>query len=212
MTHEERTKASNRQDPAWAARVVRNIGQIETDFFHAAGTVSEEIMREAVKAIRKVAIAPWLVVEAGLSAQIVCPEWKMTKGVGTGDMWLELSELAIDEDDDEHSWLAAATKAGPTQLGVELVFRRGLQDHAETMIRDTKVLAALSKLGFTRSEADPTLFIEVEISAEILAKGFEQNDITAALAPVGQAFAKAIAAKAELDKLLEQIRGAAKRK
>jgi hypothetical protein len=212
MDHEQRAKAANLQDPKWAARVVRSIGQIEADFYHAAGPLSERVMREAVQAIGKIATSPWQIVETGWSAQIVCPEWKMTKGVGTGDMWLELSELVVDEDDDDHSWLAAAVKAGPTQLCIELMFRKGLQDQAQSVIRDDKAMAALWKLGFARDETEPRLFIPIEIPAEKLAQSFEQNDLAAGLAPVGKAISQAIAAKAELDKLLEQVRGAAKRK
>lgn len=213
MDHEQRTKAAKAQDPKLAARIVRSIGQIEADFYHAAGPLSERVMREAVQAIGKVATSPWQVIEAGWSAQIVCPEWKMTKGVGTGDMWLELSELSIDdEDDDDHSWLAAAVRAGPTQLCMELIFRKGLQDQAQSVIRDDKAMAALWKLGFVRDETEPRLFIPIDIPAEKLAQSFEQNDLTAGMAPVGKAMSLAIAAKAELDKLLEQVRTAAKRK
>lgn len=213
MDHAQRTKAANQQDPKWAARVVRSIGQIEADFYYASGYLSERLMGEAVQAISKVAKAPWQVVEAGLSAQVVCPEWKMTKGVGTGDMWLELAELVNDEDDeDDHSWLAAAVKAGPTQLCIEVMFRRGLQDQAEAVIRDDKALAAIWKLGFLRSESDLRLFIPIVIEAQRLALiGFEQNDLAAALTPIGKAMEQALAAKAELDKLLEQVRAKAKR-
>lgn len=212
MDHDQRTKAAKSQDPAWAARVIRNIAQIETDFFHAFDHVSERIMSEAVQAIHKVAMHPWQVVESGMSAQIVCPEWKMTKGVGTGDMWLELAEIGADEDDDERSWLSAAVKAGPTQLGFELTFRRGLQDQAGLIIRDDKAIAALLKLGFARLDAGPSLIVPIDIAAEKLAQGFEQNDLTAALAPVGGSLSKALAAKVELDKFLSQVRLAPKRR
>jgi hypothetical protein len=212
MDHDQRTKAAKSQDPEWAARLVRNIAQVEADFFHAAGAISERMMSEAVQSMHKANAAPWQVVETGLSALIVCPDWKMVRGNGTGDMWLELSEIGADEQDDEHCWLAAAVKAGPTQLGIEVKFRPGLQDHADAVIRDDKVIAALLKLGFAREETDLVLFVPVQIAAEKLAQGFEQNDLGAALAPVGASVAKAIAAKAELDKVLLQVREAAKRK
>jgi hypothetical protein len=58
MDHDTRTKATNRQDPEWATKVIRNIGQIEADFFHAAGHLSEQMMTEAFLAIEKVVAAP----------------------------------------------------------------------------------------------------------------------------------------------------------
>lgn len=212
MDHEQRMAAAKRNDPVLAARIVRDISQIEADFYHSAGPLSERIMREAVQAISKVAVAPWQVVEVDWSARIVCPEWKMIRGVGTGDMWLELAELSADEEGYEHSWLAAALKAGPTQLCIAVVFRPGLQDYAAGVLQDDKAVAGLKKLGFVRDDTELLLFVPIDIANELLAQGFEQNDLTAALAPIGKAMSKAIAAKAELDKLLEQVRTAAKHK
>ncbi|MDO7843764.1 hypothetical protein [Sphingomonas immobilis] len=211
MNHEQRTKIARRDNVQLSARVIRNIAEIEADFYHAAGPVSDRIMLEAVQLITKIATPPWQVIEAGSSAQIVCPEWKMTRGVGIGDMWLELSEFSADEDDRDHSWLAAAVKAGPTQLCIELMFRNGLRDLSKVTLRDDKAVAELLKLGFVRDETDQQFFVPIDIPAELLAQGFEQNDLDAALAPVGKALEKAIAAKGELDKLLEKVRAAAKR-
>lgn len=211
MDHEQRTKAATQQDPKLAARIVRSIGQIEEDHYFASGLLSERLMREAVQAVKKVAIAPWQVVEAEWTAQIVCPEWKMTKGVGTGDAWLELAEVCADEERD-FTWISAAVGAGPTRLGLELMYRRGLQDTAQAAIRDDKLVAALWKAGMVRDEMEPRLFFPIDIPAEALAQGFETNDLAKALAPVGKAVQHAIAAKAELDKLIEQVRTTAKRK
>lgn len=212
MDHEHRAKAANRQDHEWAARVVRTIGQIEADFFHAAGPLSERMMTEGLLAIEKVAKDPWQVIENDWMTQVVCPDWKMTRGVGTGDMWLQVSEISADEEGNEHTWIAAATKTGPSFLCVELVFRRGLQDYAEAIIRDDKAVAALWQQGFARDEESLALFVPIHIPAEKLAQAFEQNDLTATVAPFGKAMAQAIAAKPALDTLLEQVRAAAKRK
>ena len=211
MDHEHRLAAVNAHDPVLAARIIRGIAQVEDDYFFASGPLSERMMEEAVQAIAKAATVPWHVVEVDWTAQIVCPEWKMTKGVGTGDAWLELAEICADEDRD-FSWISAAVGVGPTQLGLELMFRRGLQDAAQTVIPDDKVVAALAKLGMTRDETATRLFFPVAIPAEMLAQGFEANDLAKALAPVGKAVTKAIAAKAELDKLVEQVRAAGKRR
>ncbi len=74
------------------------------------------------------------------------------KGVGTGNMWLELGELSSYPDGYEHSWLAAALKAGPTQLCIAVKFRRGLQDFAEAILQDEKAIAGLKKAGFKRDD------------------------------------------------------------
>lgn len=212
MDNEQRIAAATQNERASAARIVRSIEQIEADFFLASAALSERMMREAVQSIRKVVPAPWQVVEAGWSAQIGCPEWKMTKGVGTGDAWLELTEICSDGER-EFSWISAAVGAGPTRMGLELMFRRGLQDSAQAVIRDNKVVvAALGKLGMVRDETDPRLFFPIDIPSEALAQGFETGDLAGALAPVGKAVEKAIAAKAELEKLVEAVRSMAKRK
>jgi hypothetical protein len=212
LDHEQRMAASERVNPEVAARIVRNLGQIEADFFHSAWTLSERLMHEAFLAISQAAPAPWEVSEVDWSTRIVCPEWKMTKGVGTGDMWLELGELSPDPDGYERSWLATALKTASTQLCIVVKFRRGLQDLASELLRDDKIIAGLKKTGFLRDDAEPVLYVPIDIPVETMATGFEQNDLTAALLPITKAASKALAAKGELDKLLETLRAAAKRK
>ncbi|OYU34653.1 hypothetical protein [Novosphingobium sp. PASSN1] len=212
MDHETRTKAAQQQDPEWAARVVRNLAQIELDWYHAYDYLGDRMMTEAFLAIEKVVKAPWQIVENEWSTQVVCPEWKMMRGVGTGDMFLQINEISADEDGYEHTWIAAVTKTVPSLLCVELVFRRGLQDYVQALIRDDKVVAPLWEKGFARDEDNSTLFIPIHIPAEKLAQGFEKNDLTPAVAPFGKAMAQALAAKPALDALLEQVRAAAKTK
>ncbi|MBB3941554.1 hypothetical protein GGR39_003234 [Novosphingobium fluoreni] len=212
MDHEHRMAAAKLIDGQLAGRIIRNLGQIEADFFHSAWPLSERLMHEAFLAISQVAQAPWECSEVEWSTRIVCPEWKMTKGVGTGDMRLELGELSADPDGYEHSWLAAALKAAPTQLCIAVKFRRGLQDFAEGLLQDEKAIAGLKKAGFKRDDDQGVLYVPFDIPAEIMAAGFEQNDLSKAIQPIGKAAALALAAKPELDKLLEQVRAAAKRK
>lgn len=212
MDHETRTEIAQKLDPERAARVIRNIGQIETDFFHAAGHLSERMMAEAFVAIEKVVKAPWLLIENEWATQVVAPEWKMARGVGTGDMWLEVSEISADEEGIEHTWLAAATQTVPSLLCVALVFRRGLQANAQALIRDDKVVAPLWEKGFARDEDEASLFLPIHVPAEKLAQGFEKNDLAPAVSPFSKAMAQALAAKPALDTLLEQVRAAAKSK
>lgn len=211
MDDKQRTDAAKAQDGVTAGRIVRGIAQIESDFHLASGPLSEQLMGAASQAIAKVAQSPWLRLEDEMTIQVVAPEWKMTKGVGTGDAWLELAELCDDEDN-EYSWVAAAVGAGPTRMCIELVFRRGLVEVAQGVLRDDKALTALWKLGFVRDETDLRLFVPIKIEAEKLAQGFEQNDLSEAMAPVGKALQLAIAAKTELDALIERVRDAAKRR
>jgi hypothetical protein len=212
MDHEQRTKVANMLSPEWAARVVRNIGQIEDDFYYAANHLSEQMMTQGALAIEKVVKAPWQIVENEWTPQVVCPDWKMVRGVGTGDMWLEVSEISADKEENEHTWIAAATKTGPTQMGIEIKFRRGLQDDAEAIVSDSRAIAALLKQGFVRDAENLVLYLPIHIPAEKLAQGFEQNDLTPVVEPFGQAMAQALAAKPALDKLIEQVRTAAKHK
>lgn len=209
MDHETRTKAANRQDPEWATKVIRNIGQIEADFFHAAGHLSEQMMTEAFLAIEKVVAAPWEIVENEWGTQLVVPDWKMARGVGY-DAWLEVSELSADEEGHEHTWIAAVTRTVPSQLCVQLMFRKGLQEHAHAVIKDMKSIGAVLEKGFVRDDANLVLFAPIHIPVELLAKGFAQNDLTPTVQPFAKAVQTALAAKPALDKLLEQIRAAAK--
>lgn len=212
MDHEHRTKAAQQQDPEWAARVVRNLAQIELDWYHAYDYLSNRMMTEANLSIEKVVKAPWKIVENEWSTQIVADNWSMARRLGTtiGDMWLQINEISADEDGYEHTWLASVTRTVPSMLCVELVFRRGLIDHSRAFIRDSKVLASLK--GFARDEDSATLLIPIVVQAEALAKGFIESDLTPAVAPFARAVEQAIAAKPALDALLDQVRAAAKSK
>ena len=167
-------------------------------------------MREVRALVAKLTPKEWKVADSGWSALIVPPDWKMTKGVGKGDAWLEIVEFCDAED--EYSWIAAAIGVGSTKMGLELVFRNGLLTMAQKVFANDKTLDALLKLGFVRNEAKDQLFLPVKVSGDLLAKGWEENDLDKALAPIGKAVELAISAKAELDKIVEQVRAAAKLK
>jgi hypothetical protein len=194
-----------------SAGIIRNIGQLEADASLLIGPLSDRMIGAAIEALGKEVTAPWQIVEGDWLARVVRPEWKMAKGVGTGDAWLELAEIGP-EDEEGFSWINVAIGAGLTRLGLELVFRRGLQDLAEAALEDDKLLAPLVKQGMVCSDVAPRLFFPIDIQAELLAQGFEMNDLDKALAPVGQATKKALAAKADLDRLIGAVRSAATRK
>lgn len=210
MDNHEKALVAQSHDPAIAARIIRNIASVESDWHLASGLLSERMMREVRAIFSKLAPENWKVVEAGFSALLVAPEWKQKMGVGNGDAWLELVELCDAEE--EYSWIAAAVGVGSTKMGLELQFRNGLAPFAQTAIANDKVVDALLKLGFVRDTAKERLYLQIKINADLLAKGFEENDLDKALASVGKAIEAAIAAKVELDKIVEQVREAAKRK
>jgi hypothetical protein len=210
MDNHEKALVAQAHDPAIAARIIRNIASVESDWHLASGLLSERMMREVRAIFSKLAPENWKVVEAGFSALLVAPEWKQKMGVGNGDAWLELDELCDAEE--EYSWIAAAVGVGSTKMGLELQFRNGLAPFAQTAIANDKVVDALLKLGFVRDTAKERLYLPVKLNGDLLAKGFEENDLDKALASVGEAIEAAVAAKVELDKVVEQVREAAKRK
>jgi hypothetical protein len=210
MDQEQKILVAQAQDPSLAARVIANIASVERDWHLASGLLSERFMREVRERLAKLSPENWRLFESGWSALLVPPEWKQTKGVGNGDAWLELVELCGAEE--EYSWIAAAVGVGSTQMGLELVFRNGLSPSAFEMIANDKAVDALLKSGFERDVEKERLFIPVKVHVGLLAKGFEENDLDEALSPVGKAIELAVSAKAELGKIVEQVREAAKRK
>lgn len=206
MDHEQRTKATNEQDPKQAERIVRGLKQLETDYHMASVTLSEKLMLSVVQTINQVVPEPFKVVESDWTASITSPNWKATRGVGQ-DAAIELGELCTVEDQ-EYCWLTAAAAVGPTRLGFELVFRPGLREAAKTIIGDDKQMGAIWKAGFLRDETDLRLFIPIVLPK--LAEAFAQNDLAVAMAPVRKAVEQVIAAMPELSKIVEAVRVAAK--
>ncbi|MFX8704254.1 hypothetical protein ABTM89_19430, partial [Acinetobacter baumannii] len=87
--------------------IVRDIEQIDADANLVITSLSDRMMGEVVRIATKALSEPWQIVEADWTARLVCPDWKMTKGVGTGDAWLELTEIG-GEDDEGLSWVSVA--------------------------------------------------------------------------------------------------------
>ena len=210
MDNEEKLLVTQSHDPVIAARIIRNIENVERDWHLASDLLSDRMMRDVREILGKLAPESWKFVLSGWSALIVPPDWKMTRGVGNGDAWLELAEICDAEE--EYSWIAAAVGIGSTKMGLELQFRNGLEPFGLTLIANDKAVDPLLKLGFVRDAAKVRLFIPVTVHTGLLAKGFEENDLDKALAPVGKAIELAITAKPDLDKIVEQVREAAKRK
>jgi hypothetical protein len=209
MDKHERELIAMGHDHEMAARIVNNIADIERDYHVAFGPLSDRFMDAAAAAILRAVVEPWKTLSSDMGELIMAPEWKQSRGVGHSDVWLELGEVCDDEEN-EYSWIAAAVRAGPTQLVLELTFRRGLVNAANSVFADDKSMAALLKKGFFRNEAKERLFVPIEIPAGLLANGFIENDLTEAVNPISRAVQLAIAAKTELDALIEQVRAKAK--
>ncbi len=207
MNNEQRAKRATDQDSDHAVRIVRDLMQIEDDYHQASMNLSEALMRAAVQAIKKAVPAPAQVIENDWTATIAFPEWK-ARGVGQ-DAAIELSEIAEEGADREYTWLTAATAVGPTRLSLELVFRPGLRDAARALIADDEKMRPIWK-SFMRSEGDFRLFIPIIISPTVLAEGFATNDLDKATAPVTKVVQQVLAAKKELDEIVEAVRAAAK--
>ena len=210
MDDEEKLLVTQSHDPAIAARIIRNIENVERDWHLASGLLSERLMCDLRVMIGQLTPENWKMFLSGWSGLIVPPDWKMTRGVGNGDAWLELAEFCDAEE--EYSWIAAAVGIGSTKIGLELQFRTGLAPFGEALIGNDKAVDALLKLGFARDEAKERLYIPVKVNADLLAKGFEENDLDKALAPVAKAIELALSVKESLDAVVEQVREAAKRK
>ena len=200
MDDEQRTIAAQQQDPLQVARIVRSLKQVEDDYHLASGPLSEKMMKAAVAALKKAVPEPFRVVESDWSAAINSPDWRATRGVGQ-DASIELSELCTEEDR-EYCWLTVATATGPTRLGLEILFRPGLREAAQTVLRIEKQMAPIWKAGFVLDEIDARLFIPIVIPAEKLVQGFEQNNLDTVMASVTKAVEQVIAAKAEIDEIV----------
>ena len=95
-------------------------------------------------------------------------------------------------------------------MGLELMFRSGLAQTAAGVIQDKAHAERLVKIGFRKDPAALRLFVPIAIDRLRLSKGFGENDLDEALLPVRNAVEAVIAAKLDLDALIEAVRKKAK--
>jgi hypothetical protein len=209
MDHDQRMTAAQQQDTALAATIVKAIPELERDYRLAQGALSERLMLEIKTSMRKAAPEPWEIADTDYSVLLRSPEWKPTRGIGRGDAWLEINEIAEDELD--RTWIGVAVGTG-SQMGLELVFRPGLAVAAAAVTREKPHAERLQKIGFRRDGEATRLFVPIAIDRLRLAKGFGENDLTEALGPVRKAVEAVVAAKTDLDALIEAVRTKAKGK
>ena len=206
MSTAEQSNLGAAKDPAIVARVVTNIAQLEQDYRLADGYLSDWLMRMITLSMKAVAPEPFDIENTAWSQYVTCPDWKPTKRIGRGDAWLEIVEFARDEQD--HTWLAAAVGAGPTELNLELMFRDGLSGYFAKLEADQTLAAKLRKKGFKIDTTNRRVYLPIVIKADLLAKALPSDDkFDEAMAPVREATELGIAAKSEIDALLKLVRG-----
>ena len=205
MSTTEQSNLAAAKDAGIVARVVQNIAQVEHDYRLAEGHLSEWLMRMIMMSMKAAAAEPFVVDSTAWSAYLTCPDWKPTKRIGRGDAWLEIVEFARDEQD--HTWLAAAIGAGPTELNLELMFRDGLSHYFVKVEADQGLASKLRKKGFKIDTANQRVYLPIVIKADLLAKALPTDDFENAMAPVREATELGIAAKPEIDLLLKLVRG-----
>ena len=205
MSTTEQSNLAAAKDAGIVARVVQNIAQVEHDYRLAEGHLSEWLMRMIMMSMKAAAAEPFVVDSTAWSAYLTCPDWKPTKRIGRGDAWLEIVEFARDEQD--HTWLAAAIGAGPTELNLELMFRDGLSHYFAKLEADQGLASKLRKKGFKIDTANQRVYLPIVIKADLLAKALPTDDFENAMAPVREATELGIAAKPEIDLLLKLVRG-----
>ena len=208
MDHDQRMTAALQADTALAATIVKAIPELERDFRLAEGALSERFMLEVKASMRKAAPEPWEVGDTNYSVFLRSPQWKPTKGLGHGDAWLEITEISAD--DLNRTWIGVAV--GTSQLGLELVWRAGLAGAAALVLINKPHADALAKIGFNKNQDATRLFIPITIDRMRLSKGYSENDLTEALGPVRKAVEAVVAAKTEIDAVIEAARAKAKAK
>ena len=205
MEATEQTNLAAAHDPAVAGRIINTIAQVEQDYLLAESHLSEMVLQEIISAMRRTAPAPFEIASTAWSAIVTCADWKPTKRPGRGDAWLEIVEHA--EDDNDHTWLAAALGAGPTAMHLELNFREGLSHYIDKLKADESLMSKFRKKGFKVDTANKRVYLPLAINAVLLAKAVQENDFDDAMAPAREATELGIAAKPEIDQLLKMVRG-----
>lgn len=211
MDHDGRNAAALQADTVLAAKVVAAIPELERDYRLAHGPLSDRFMAEVQSSMRVAAPDSWEVVPHDWTIILRDPGWKPSRGLGNGDMWLQISEIA--DDDVERTWLGVAIGAGGnTRLGLELLFRNALKGPAAVVTTEKTHADRLKKIGFRTDEDGGRLFVPIVIDRMRLSKGYSENDLSDALLPVREVAATACAAKLDLDALIEAVRTKARGK
>ena len=210
MDSEQRTTASQQNNPELCAKTIRNCADIERDCHFLWNGLSERLMREVGSAFRVAAPEAWTVEADESRITVVSPDWKANRGVNQRDAVLDLIDMA--ESEQEFSWAAVIAGVPPTKLAIELKFRPGLIPLVQMLKDKEPTVVAMLKAGFQKDPPTNRFFLPIAIQAEALALGFLENDLHDALLPVREVVALAISHKTELDALIEHVRNEAKRK
>lgn len=185
-----------------AARIVAEIGRIEQDYRLAEGPLSDWFLSDLAVTLKGLVPETWEVMRTDWNIVIISRGWTSTRRIGRGDACLEIVEIG--NEDDDHTWIAAAVGAAGSKLGLELKFRPGLMMIGDGLTKDKAHAAALQKIGFIRDDTGTRLYIPLAINQVELAKGFAENDLDAAFEPVRNAISAVVGSKAALDTLVQE--------
>lgn len=205
MSTTEQSNLAMAKDPSIVTRIVMNIAQLEEDYRLADGLLSDWLMRMIIISMKAAAPGPFVIDNTAWSAYVSHPDWKPTKRIGRGDAWLEIVEFS--RDDQDHTWLAAAVGAGPTELNLELLFRDGLSGYFAKLEGDHGLASKFRKKGFKIDPSNQRVYLPIVIDAGLLSTALPTDDFEEAMAPVRDATELGIAAKPEIDLLLKLVRG-----
>ena len=209
--HDGRNAAVLQADTELAAKIVAGIAELEQNYRLAQGPLSDRFMMEVQSSMRDAAPEAWEVVPHDWTIILREPSWRPMRGLGNGDMWLQISEVS--ETEAERTWLGVAVCAdGNTKLGLELLFRNALKGPAAVVTTEKTHAERLKRIGFRKDEEGGRLFAPIAIDKMRLSKGFSENDLSEALMPVREVVATVCAAKLDLDALIEAVKSKAKGK
>ncbi len=210
MDTNEQTTLAQKYDPKLAARIVLGVAELEQNYRLAEGPLSEQFITEAHVAVQDVIPDTWEIHGEAWELYITSPDWKSTRGNGRGDAWLEIGDVI--EDPEAHSWIAVAVAAGPTQMCLELKFRKGLADVPTCFKASPQLATTIMERGFELSHEGARLSIPITIEADKLAAAFKSDDFEQALQPMSNAAKLAATAKQEIDDLVGLARTMAKKR
>ena len=181
-------------NPELSGLVVRNIGDLEAAVVHAR-ELDQRLFTAIGEGVKE------QLADTDFHAHAIGDEeyvwfaprsWlkNTTKDV-EADYWFELLELPGPGDKFEETWIAQFANVGPHSAetgiwfcGSALKARRW----KSLLARGDAIVARLMDAGF-RQDPDQRIYFPLRLDLEELAKGFEDDDLTAALRPLRDAVA-----------------------
>ena len=187
-----------------SALVIRNIGDLEAAMSHATEVIDDRLHEESM---------------AILERSLAKADWHCAFGEGFTDDWFAPKEWMIAEDDADlwfrltardtestSSWLAMFVGEAPEEARMSILLQSNAKKKAiKQILADPEIQTALRESGLRNNGA--AVWLPIEINAELLAAGFENDDLDDALAPIAVAAEMVSKARPGLDLLRDRLRG-----